>query len=203
MDRFRRLVVAVAAASLLVSAAALAGCAPERTGAGASTPPTTPSATATPDASASPSATPLPGSTQQAVAMPTDCRAILSAAVLAQLEGVPLNDPAFGPSGVRGDSLVCIWGDPAADTTNLRTTIERMGQNEAFTMLNALADDEDFTCYKPDAGTRCEKQWPNENYPVTDGATYYWRDGVLIATQYSNLAPSGYTAAIVASVFGG
>jgi hypothetical protein len=200
MERLRRLAVTAAAASLLLSAAAFAGCAPEPTGAGATTPPSTPSATATPEESASP--TPLPGATQQTVTMPTDCRAILSAAVLAQLEGIPLNDPAFGPSGVQGDSLLCIWGDPAADTTNLRTKIERMDQNEAFTMLNALADDEEFTCYKPDEGTRCEKQWPNETYPVTDGATYYWRDGVLISTQYSNLAPSGYTAAIVASVFG-
>jgi hypothetical protein len=68
-------------------------------------------------------------------------------------------------------------------------------------MLNALVTDEGFTCYEPDAGTRCEKTWQNTLYPVTDGRTLYWRSGVLVDTRYSNLAPTGYTASIVATVF--
>ena len=51
-------------------------------------------------------------------------------------------------------------------------------------------------------GTRCEKTWQNTQYPVTDGRTLYWRDDILIDTQYSNLAPSGYTSAIIESIFG-
>ena len=31
-------------------------------------------------------------------------------------------------------------------------------------MLNGLADDEGYTCYTPDGGTRCEKTWQNEPY---------------------------------------
>ncbi|QTV80616.1 hypothetical protein KAE78_03010 [Microbacterium sp. NIBRBAC000506063] len=139
------------------------------------------------------------------MALPTDCRAILSEDVLAQLEGVPLNHEAFsGQTGVLDDgSLRCIWANPAADTTSLATVISRVVRGPALDLLNDLADDEGFLCYSPDEGTRCEKTWENEEYPVTDGRTLYWRGGILIDTQYSNLAPSGYTASIVESIFGG
>ena len=131
------------------------------------------------------------------------CRAILSESVLAQLEGVPLNDAAFGPSGVGADgTLTCIWADPGADTTALRTTITAMNRGPALDMLNALSDAEGFSCFTPDGGTRCEKTWPNPQYPVTDGRTLFWRDDVLIDTQYSNLAPDGYTSSIIAHLFG-
>ena len=117
---------------------------------------------------------------------------MLSEDVLAQLAGIPLNDPAFGPSGVQADgSLICIWADPGADTTGLTTEITRMNRGPALDMLNALAADEGFTCYTPDEGTRCEKEWPNAQYPVTDGRTLYYRDDILIDTRYSNLAPTG------------
>ncbi|GAA1929513.1 hypothetical protein GCM10009775_21950 [Microbacterium aoyamense] len=135
--------------------------------------------------------------------MPTDCRAILTAPVLAELGETPLNDPAFGSTGVQPDgSLICVWGDPGADTTNLTTTITKISRGPALDLLNGLADDEGFTCYTPDGGTRCEKTWTNETYPVTDGRTLFWRDDVLIDTRFSNLAPSGYTNAIVTSLFG-
>ncbi|WP_460784962.1 hypothetical protein [Microbacterium tumbae] len=189
----------VSTAAVLLLAVGLAGCGvTEEPGAGSS-----PSAPASEVPAVDPDASPTPDSTAEAVVLPTDCRAILSEDVLDQLADVPLNDAAFGPSGVQDDgSLLCIWGDPAADTTGLTTTISAMRRGPALDMLNALAADEGFTCYTPDAGTRCEKTWQNEQYPVTDGRTLYWRDGILIDTRYSNLAPSGYTASIVASLLG-
>lgn len=159
-----------------------------------------PPATSEPDATASPSASPTP--TPSAIALPADCRAILSDDVLAQLDGIPLNDAAFGPSGVGDDgTLTCIWGDPGADTTNLVTTVSLMNRGPALDMLNALVTDEGFACFTPDGGTRCEKTWPNTQYPVTDGRTLFWRDDVLIDTRYSNLAPEGYTSSIVEHLF--
>lgn len=187
------------AGAVLLAVALLAACAPERGPAGAA-PTSSGSASTSPTGSASP--TPSPSATAHAE-IPDDCRGMLTAAVLAELDGVPLNDPAFGPSGPQGDgSLICAWGDPAADTTRLVTTISALSRGPALDMLNALVADEGFTCYTPDGGTRCEKTWPNELYPVTDGRTLFWRDDILIDSRYSNLAPSGYTAAIVASVFG-
>lgn len=192
----------VVAAALLCLTGALTAC-----GSMSDDPSAPPSASDAASEASSPDATPVPSAsptpTATPVALPTDCRAILSEPVLAQLEGVPLNDAAFGPSGVGADgTLTCIWADPAADTTALRTAISAMNRGPALDMLNALADTEGFSCFTPDGGTRCEKTWPNPQYPVTDGRTLFWRDDVLIDTQYSNLAPDGYTSSIIAHLFG-
>jgi len=198
----RRTPRAVAAASVLVCVAALAACLPEPTpspSAGASAAPEPESsASSTPQPSASPSAT------AGRVRIPADCREMLTPAVLAQLEGIPLNDPGNGiPTGVQPDgSLACLWRDPRADTTHMMTTITYVARGAALDMLNELAAAEGFACYAPDGGTRCEKTWFNEVYPVVDGRTLFWRDGILIDSRFSNLAPDGYTAAIVARVFG-
>lgn len=191
-----RLTGAAAALLLLV---ALTACTPQTGGASASPSPAG-SETTDPEQTGSPSPSPTPISAP--VALPTDCRAILSDAVLAELGETPLNDAAFGPSGVGSDgTLTCIWADPGADTTGLTTTISRMNRGPALDMLNALANDEGFSCFTPDGGTRCEKTWPNAQYPVTDGRTLFWREDVLIDTRYSNLAPSGYTSSIVEHLF--
>ncbi|WP_454170877.1 hypothetical protein [Microbacterium maritypicum] len=191
-----RLTGAAAALLLLV---ALTACTPQTGGASASPSPAG-SETADPEQTGSPSPSPTPISAP--VALPTDCRAILSDAVLAELGETPLNDAAFGPSGVGSDgTLTCIWADPGADTTGLTTTISRMNRGPALDMLNALANDEGFSCFTPDGGTRCGKTWPNAQYPVTDGRTLFWREDVLIDTRYSNLAPSGYTSSIVEHLF--
>ncbi len=193
--------VSAGAVALLLSVV-LVGCGTQAPG--GVDPSGSPSATSTPspDPEESASATPKPTATNKATDLPTDCRAILSEDVLAQLDGVPLNDAAFGPSGVGSDgTLTCVWADPRADTTRLVTTISAMNRGPALDMLNALADDEGFSCFTPDGGTRCEKTWPNEQYPVTDGRTLFWRDDVLIDTRYSNLSPSGYTSSIVEHLF--
>jgi len=93
--------------------------------------------------------TPTPTPTAPAE-IPDDCREMLSDDVLAQLEGVPLNHTAFGPSGVMPDgSLKCIWADPAADTTGLTTTISRMARGPALELLNEYAAEHDFECHTP------------------------------------------------------
>ncbi|PRB10855.1 hypothetical protein [Microbacterium sp. MYb62] len=187
------------AAAALVLLIALTACSPQAGGDGPAPSPTG-SSTSGAEQTGTPSPSPTP--TSAPVALPTDCRAILSDSVLAELGSTPLNDAAFGPSGVGADgTLTCIWADPGADTTGLTTTVSRMNRGPALDMLNALADDEGFSCFTPDGGTRCEKTWPNEQYPVTDGRTLFWREDVLIDTRYSNLAPSGYTSSIVDHVF--
>lgn len=190
----------LAAGSTAVLLIALLTACGSGTGGGESSPDAEPSASATPGSSATPS--PTPTLTTPAVALPTDCRAILSEDVLSQLGDTPLNDAAFGPSGVGDDgTLTCIWRDPGADTTGLVTTISRMNRGPALDMLNALVTNEGFTCFTPDGGTRCEKTWQNAQYPVTDGRTLFWRDDVMIDTEYSNLAPTGYTSSIIEHLF--
>lgn len=191
-----------AAALLLVAILTACGTASDGPGNAGGSPSPSPGASDGPAETGSPTPSPSPSPTAKGVALPTDCRAILSDDVLAQLEGVPLNDAAFGPSGVGTDgTLTCIWADPRADTTRLVTTISAMNRGPALDMLNALADTEGFACFTPDGGTRCEKTWPNTQYPVTDGRTLFWRDDIMIDTRYSNLAPSGYTSSIVSHLF--
>ncbi|PRA82031.1 hypothetical protein [Microbacterium sp. MYb66] len=191
----------------LLTGAASVGLIALLTACGAASPETdagTGKGTPTPESSASVEVTDgrSPSPTPSAIALPTDCRAILSDDVLAQLDGVPLNDAAFGPSGVGEDgTLTCNWADPGADTTRLTTTISTMNRGPALDMLNALADEEGFASFTPDGGTRCEKTWANEQYPVTDGRTLFWRDDILIDTRYSNLAPDGYTSSIVEHIY--
>ena len=155
-------IAAGAAALLLVTL--LTGCGSTGSGSAGPSESGEPSSSSSPDGSTSPSPSPTP--TETPIALPSDCRAILSDDVLAQLDGIPLNDAALGPSGVGDDgTLTCIWADPKADTTRLVTTISLMSRGPALDMLNALVADEGFTCFTPDGGTRCEKTWPNTQYP--------------------------------------
>ena len=191
--------LAAAAAGVLLALALVTACASDDGSSGDGF-----TFTPTPSGEASSTASPTPSPSETASAeIPDDCLELLTPDVLAQLDGIPLNDPAFGESGPQDDGgLICIWRDPATDTTGLVTTITYMSRGPALDMLNKLVADEGYTCYTPDGGTRCEKSWPNETYPVTDGRTLFWRDGILIDTSYSNLAPTGYTAAVVESIFG-
>ncbi|SBS73398.1 hypothetical protein [uncultured Microbacterium sp.] len=196
----RVLVAAPAVAALLV--ALLAACAPTPEAAPSDTPTSaTPSSTPTPAATAD-GAPPVPsGPVLSMTVLPTDCSAILDDAVLAQLEGVPLNDPGFGETGVLSDrTLRCVWGQPGADTTRLETTINYAPENDVLDYFNARME-EGFVCYEPAGGLRCEKTWQNDAFPVTDGRTLFYRDGVLIDTQYSNLAPTGYTTAVIRAIW--
>jgi hypothetical protein len=198
MTASRRL---LAGALLCAAIGLLAACAPDGT---TPPPPASPSGSASGTPTGTPTASPTPSPTTTTVSLPTDCRALLSPAVLAELEGFPLNDPAVGPdAGVQPDgSLHCYWGSPSTDTGRLVTEISRMNRGPALDMLNQLQSTAGFTCYTPDGGTRCEKTWPDPDYPVTDGRTLFWRGDVLVDTRYAGLAPSGYTSSIVAALFG-
>lgn len=155
----------------------------------------------TPRPTPSVSITPFPmGQAASTTALPSDlpqgCRDLLDDAVLAQLEGVPLNAEGMG-GGIRPDSSrVCVWGEPGAAATRLVTVIGYSPDREARDALYALGGD-GFTCYEPQGGIRCEKTWPDPDLPVENGRTLFYRDGVIVDTQYSNLAPSGYTGAII------
>ncbi|MFT3798126.1 hypothetical protein [Microbacterium sp.] len=164
---------------------------------------TTPAATSTTAAIAdleefpigpSTSTTPLPAD------LPQGCRDLLTAAVLDQLEDVPLNAEGMG-GGIRSDSArVCVWGDPDAAATRLVTVIGYSPPREALDELYRLGN-EGFTCYEPQDGIRCEKVWDHPTLPVEQGRTLFYRDGVIIDTQYTNLAPTGYTDAIIAALW--
>jgi len=188
-----------AAGAVLASALLLSAC----TGSPAPTPSTTTTAPS-PEASATPTGPELAdfpfGPSVSTTPLPDDCRAILTDRVLAELDGVPLNAPGMG-GGIRPDSSrVCAWGEPGAAATWLVTVIGFAPYREATDALFALGN-EGYTCYEPDEGVRCERTWEHESLPVTQGRTLYYRDGIIVDTQYSNLSPEGYTSAIIAALW--
>ncbi|MCO7204586.1 hypothetical protein NH287_13920 [Microbacterium sp. CnD16-F] len=196
--RIRRALVGALAA--LTLAGAVTACAPEPD---AVPPAPTDAASGTP----SPTVTPVAiaefpfGPSTSTTPLPKDCESILTPGILDTLQGIPLNAPGMG-GGIRPDSSrVCVWADPGASRTSLVTVVGYSPEREARDALYLLGVDEGYTCYEPDEGLRCEKSGTDElGLPV--GRTVYWRDGVAIDTQYSNLAPQGYTAAIVRSIWG-
>lgn len=197
--RRARVPAGAAAGAVLASALLLTAC----TG----SPAPAPSATTTapsPEASATPTGPQLAdfpfGPSVSTTPLPDDCRAILTDRVLAELDGVPLNAPGMG-GGIRPDSSrVCAWGEPGAAATWLVTVIGFAPYREATDALFALGND-GYTCYEPDEGVRCERTWEHESLPVTQGRTLYYRDGIIVDTQYSNLSPEGYTSAIIAALW--
>lgn len=183
--------------ALLTAALAVTGCAPE--------PDAAPTPTSTPVPS--PTITPVPiaefpfGPSTSTTALPADCESILNEDIIASLDGIALNAPGLG-GGIRPDSSrVCVWADPGASMTRLVTVVGYAPKNEAIDAMNALAESEDFLCYSPDEGVRCEKTWEDGALGLPQGRTIYYRDGVAIDTQYSNLTPQGYTTAIVAALW--
>lgn len=194
---------AAAAVMAVVAAVSLAGCVAEPA------PAPTGSAGA-PSASPAPQATPTGpvlldfpfGPAASTTPLPNDCREILTDSVLAELDGVPLNAPGMG-GGIRPDSTrVCAWGEPGAAATWLVTLIGFSPYREASDALYELGR-EGYTCYEPGGGIRCERTWEHETLPVTQGRTLYYRDGIIVDTQYSNLAPAGYTTAIINALWPG
>lgn len=186
-------------AALTVAAALLTGCVPE---------PVLPSPTPTVAAPA-PRATPTPpaiapfptGPSTSTTPLPTDCEGLLPARTLAELDGIALNAPGMG-GGIRADSTrVCIWADPAATLTRLVVIVGYAPEREAADALYLLGRDEGYTCYQPDDGVRCEKTWRDPDVPVAQGRTLFYRDGVIIDTQYAGLAPEGFTSSIIATVW--
>lgn len=188
--RIGRVGILAAAAALALSA-----CAPEPDAA----PDTTPTQTVAP----SPTPTPVPvadfpfGPSTSTTALPADCESILTEEILTSLEGIPLNAAGMG-GGIRPDSSrVCVWADPGASLTRLVTVVGYAPEREARDAMYLLGVDEDYLCYEPDEGIRCEKTWEDGTLGLTNGRTVYWRDGVAVDTQYANLSPQGYTTAIV------
>jgi hypothetical protein len=192
----RGAVVACAAVALLVT-----GCAPATDPAPPST--TAPAPVETTPAATAPELADFPfGPSVSTTPLPDDCRAILTDRVLAELEDVPLNAPGMG-GGIRPDSSrVCAWGEPGAAGTWLVTVIGFSPYREAADALYELGRN-GYTCYEPHGGIRCERTWDHETLPVKQGRTLFYRDGIIVDTQYSNLAPSGYTNAIIASMWPG
>lgn len=197
--RVRRVWGALAASSLALLVLAACAGAPAPAPSTASVAVTSAAPAPTPSALPPLSTFPI-GPSVSTTALPKDCTSILSERVRTELDGVPLNAPGMG-GGIRPDSSrVCVWGEEGALATRLVTVIGYSPEREALDALYALGA-EGFTCYEPAGGVRCEKTWTSDTLSIEQGRTLFYRDGVIVDTQFSNLSPEGYTAAIIRSLW--
>ena len=173
-----------------------------------------PSTSSDPSTSASPSDAGADG-----VALPTDCQDTMSAAVYSStFADVPLNDPAFGPSGVvepdpaapgsdieqviAGQmTLICIWRDPAADVTGLRLAMGHVDLADGETYLESL-DHQGYDCEDRYGGKWCQHISNDTDFGVEEGATSFFRDDVVITVDQSNFPTNGFLADVVETVWG-
>jgi len=187
-----------------------------------------PAPSGSPSASASASAggsSPSPSASASAaadaVAIPKDCKAIVSPAVYAKTFGeTPLNDPAVvdaefagaiapvtPPAGAAADEVLasaaqlrCVWKDPRADITNLQASIGTVDPAVATGYLTSLAA-QGFTCGAKYGGQQCQRISQNEQYPVQDGRTYFLRGTTWITVLQSNFATNGLMGQIVGTLW--
>lgn len=174
-------------------------CAPEPAPTPAPTDATAPAPT---EAVAAPEILPFPtGESASTTPLPTDCTELLTDEVRDEIGSIPLNAPGMG-GGIREDSSrVCVWADPAATRTRLIVVVGYAPEREASDTLYLLGRDEGYFCYDADGGSRCEATWEDPEFPVEQGRTLFYRDGVVIDTQYAGLAPEGFTSSIIATVW--
>lgn len=147
------------------------------------------------------------------IELPDDCIALIPSSILSAFDDVPLNHTSYVeqglPSGISNErmrerleehrELGCVWRDPDAISTGLTTTIARISGGDAAQSIMVLQG-AGAACYLAHNGTRCELDTSSAS--VVDGETHFFRDDIWIATAWSDLAPSGYTAGLSSTIWG-
>lgn len=160
--------------------------------------------------SSSPAAT-VPPSPSPSI-IPANCAEVYSTDWASQLDPYVLNpdwakaQPSIGTNDVALKQLLspnvrltCQWGKPEGGSdVGLVTSLAQIdSETESLvkSRLNALG----WTCYDSSGGVRCVTEGSDAN--GSWGESQFLREGVWIATRWSNLAPDGYTADIVSTLW--
>lgn len=109
----------------------------------------------------------------------------------------PTSDQTLQPFLTAPGALRCAWGDPEKD--GLITVVAPVGTAGQKT-VGARLRDIGAKCYAEFSGTRCVRSQSVAGIG-TRGESHVLRDGVWIATYWTNFSPKDYTAEIVDAVF--
>jgi len=152
------------------------------------------------------------------VELPTDCTETMSDELYAStFADVPLNDPAFGPSGVVEPNpaapgsdidlviagqmtLICIWQDPAADVTGLRLAMGHVAVEDGEAYLKEL-EHQDYECKNRYEGQWCQHISNDTDFGVEEGHTAFLRDDVFIEVRQANFPTNGFLADVVETIW--
>ncbi|POH70090.1 hypothetical protein C3B61_00250 [Cryobacterium zongtaii] len=209
----RRLWVIIGVFAVLLAAAAiLAGLFWPR---GEVTPAATEAARPTPSATvapATPTPTPTPGSSAaQGTPRPESCDDLYSPEMVAAFGSMVLNpawlndpelemrigedDPVQQQVIEANDSLLCQWGMPEGPSgAGVSTAVVWVDAEDSAT-IQALLADRGYSCFEQQGGLRCTTEGSNDEGYF--GESHFLRDGIWVATEYSNAGPEGYTLDIV------
>ncbi|OIH96463.1 hypothetical protein BIU97_16740 [Curtobacterium sp. MCBA15_009] len=172
---------------------------------------TTPSSAPITDA---PTPTPTQAPPSTVATIPTDCRALVSAADYDRFFGsTPLTqqDPPSGtervPDGQDREGVEskvsCTWRDPRADISGIEvragTATEAVIQQE---IEEFPAYDGGGTCAERDGGTFCQSRGIVEPYGVEKAYTYYTRGDTWITIEQTNVPTDGLLPALIATFWG-
>jgi hypothetical protein len=187
-----------------------------------------PTASASTEAPASTSPSPTPSasaSTGSPVAVPTDCRDIVSVEAYEAVFGsTPLNPEGFTtrsggsfgritpttpPPGASpaevvagGTVLDCLWRDPNADITYIEVAMAEVDPEVGTAFLDDLAD-QGYTCVDVHDGRRCQLVRPNDQFPEADEAfTRFVRDEIVVTVDQVNFSTDDLLGDIVDRVWG-
>ena len=178
-----------------------------------------------PDIEAQPAPRPVPAATSTATPRPpivpgtptpTSCDQLYSPEMMARFGDLVLNPgwsaglPVGVAEGAQDPQLVgvitstthltCRWaapdapGDTGLDTSVVWVTPEQT--TAVTTQLTALG----FDCFEERAGVRCVSETDSGGLLV--GESHFLRDGLWLATRYTNIAPAGYTHDIIDTLWG-
>ncbi|POH70998.1 hypothetical protein C3B59_03260 [Cryobacterium zongtaii] len=197
-------------AALLAVAAIVAGLFWPR---GAVTPAATEAARPTPSATVAPTTpTPTPGSSAApGTPQPASCDDLYSPEMVAAFGRMVLNpawlddpelemkigedDPVQLEVIEANDSLLCRWAMPEGPSgAGVSTTVVWVDAEDSETIQAHLAGRGD-SCFEQQGGLRCTMESSNDEGDF--GESHFLRDGIWVATEYSNAGPEGYTLDIV------
>ena len=115
-------------------------------------------------------------------------------------EVIGTTDPELAALLTDAEKLSCHWGSQEGGGGVFMFTnfawIPEATQGEALDRLKSL----DYDCYDELEGTRCTIDTSSDGNEA--GESHFLRDGVWIASRWSDLAPYGYTYDIIANTFG-
>ncbi|OIH99853.1 MULTISPECIES: hypothetical protein [unclassified Curtobacterium] len=105
--------------------------------------------------------------------------------------------PVLQPDGKR---LYCVWREPQADISYLSIAVDVVDSATASDELQALTA-KGYDCGNEAEGFLCQKVSENEQYPVTDGDTYFTRGDIGIHIRQSNIETTDLLEDVTAHVF--
>jgi len=113
--------------------------------------------------------------------------------------GVGVYDPQLVGIVASTAHLTCRWADADGPTdSGVDTSVVWVTPEQTTAVTDRLAE-LGFDCYEELDGLRCTSETDYGNLLV--GESHFLRDGIWLATRYTNAGPSGYTRDIITTLW--